>query len=75
MKSGFGSSLLCLAFPLKVLGMVACRSMGIWGLSLTPFIRASWQTCQRKFQFSATFGFLIPVSWGEREHVYVNEET
>lgn len=36
------AALRALCFPLKILGMVACRLMGIWGLSLTPFIRASW---------------------------------
>lgn len=64
-KSTFERSLLSLAFLLKVLGMVAGRSMGIRGLSLTPFIWASWQTCQRKLQLFAIFGFLIHFTGGE----------
>lgn len=65
-KSSFESSWLSLAFPLRVLGTVACRPMRIGGLSLTPFIWVSWQTCQKKLQLSARFGFLIPASLGER---------
>lgn len=76
MKSSFQSSLLSLAVPLSVLGTVACRSMGRWGLLSKLSLGYLGQLPKENFSFpSAKFGSLICGALGERGHVYVNEES
>lgn len=75
MKSGFKSSLLSLAVPLRVLGTVTCSSMGRWGLSSKLLLGYLGQYAKENLSFpSAKFGSLIRGASGERGHVYVNQE-
>jgi len=75
-KSSFESSLFSLAVPLRILGTVACRSLGRWGLFSKLSLGYLGQPAKENFSFSsAKFGSLIHGALGEKGHVYVTKES